>query len=103
MSMETDRELVKIMDDLLCRKWTLRLLVVLNENPHIRFNQIKEKLDGISGRTLSKRLKKLEKAGIVERKSYDEIPPKVEYFLSEKGEELIDNFEGVMRWGKQWL
>ena len=66
-------------------KWTVLILRELTESGVCRFGQIEKKLDGISPRTLSLRLASLEEAGVIERKVYPEVPPRVEYKLSTYG------------------
>ena len=57
---------------------------------------------GISPRTLSLRLRALEEEGIVERGTYPEVPPRVEYALTEKGRALVPLIEGMRSYGKNW-
>ena len=68
-----------------------------------RFNQLERSLDGISPKTLSERLRYLEEEGIVLRQTFAEVPPRVEYSLSERGHDLIDVIECMRCYGKQWL
>lgn len=66
-------------------KWTVEMIVVLSQSRAVRFNAIREALPGISGRTLSQRLKDLEDQGLVARTLYDERPVRIEYSLTKKG------------------
>jgi len=66
-------------------KWTVELIVVLAQSRAHRFNELREQLPGISGRTLSQRLKDLEEQGLVERTVHDERPVRIEYALTKKG------------------
>lgn len=66
-------------------KWTVEVIVVLSQARSLRFNEIKEQLAGISGRTLSQRLKELEEQGLVARTVHDERPVRIEYALTRKG------------------
>lgn len=66
-------------------KWTVELILVLSQARALRFNEIREQLPGISGRTLSQRLKDLEEQGLVARRLYDERPVRIEYALTRKG------------------
>ena len=70
--------------DIISGKWTLLILRDLSKGIN-RFSALERSLAGISPKTLSERLKALEKAGIVTRKSYAEVPPRVEYTLTEHG------------------
>lgn len=78
---------------LLGKRWVLLILKELNEK-NKRFNELGESLK-ISSRTLSKRLKEMEKIKIVGKKSFMEIPPRTEYSLTEAGRELIKNFRNL--------
>ena len=68
-----------------------------------RFCELERSLEGISPRTLSLRLRALEEAGIVERHTFAEVPPRVEYALTDKGRALIPVIEEMRSYGKQWL
>jgi DNA-binding HxlR family transcriptional regulator len=68
-----------------------------------RFNVLISTIDGITNSTLSDRLKNLVEAGIVERKQYESIPPKVEYSLTEKGRGLKALLDEIERFGKEWM
>lgn len=83
------------------KKWTLMILRVLQDNENIRFNGFTEELDGISPKTLSERLKEFQEYGIVEKETYDEVPPRTEYSLTDKGEELIECFRCMDRWAEE--
>jgi DNA-binding HxlR family transcriptional regulator len=68
-----------------------------------RFCELERSLEGISPRTLSLRLRALEEEGIVERRTFPEVPPRVEYALTEKGAALLPLVEDMRRYGKRWL
>ncbi|GAC1519915.1 MAG: hypothetical protein NVS2B6_02930 [Thermoleophilaceae bacterium] len=68
-----------------------------------RFCELERSLAGISPRTLSLRLRALEQEGIVERNTHAEVPPRVEYALTEKGEALLPLIEDMRRFGYEWL
>lgn len=70
------------------RKWVVELMFVLSRKGTLRFNELKASLDGISSRTLSKRLTELTEQGLVERTLYDEMPVRVEYELTDKGDDV---------------
>jgi DNA-binding HxlR family transcriptional regulator len=88
--------------DIVCGKWTLLLVRDLSEG-RSRFCELERSLAGISPRTLSLRLRALEEEGIVERQTYAEVPPRVEYSLTAKGRALIPIIEGMRDYGEQWL
>ena len=68
-----------------------------------RFCELERSLSGISPRTLSLRLRALEEQGIVERNTYPEVPPRVEYSLTPKGEALVPLIEDMRRYGREYL
>lgn len=86
----------------LSKKWTLIILNELSINGKKRFNELLENAEGVSARTLSKRLKELEKAGIITKKSFKEIPPRVEYALTSAGKDLIKCFRYLNKWSVKW-
>lgn len=80
-------EMLRIVESLqvFFNKWTVELIVVLAQGSVLRFNEIRDQLPGISGRTLSQRLKELEEQGLVARTIHDERPVRIEYSLTKKG------------------
>jgi DNA-binding HxlR family transcriptional regulator len=88
--------------DIVCGKWTLLLIRDLAEG-HTRFCELERSLSGISPRTLSLRLRALEEEGIVARQTYPEVPPRVEYALTEKGRALLPIIEDMREYGTAWL
>ena len=88
--------------EVVCGKWTLLVIRDLAEGSS-RFCELERSLEGISPRTLSLRLRALEEEGIVERHTFPEVPPRVEYALTEKGEALVPLVEDMRRYGARWL
>ena len=88
--------------NVLSKKWTLMILRQLNNNGKKRFNELLTSTGNISPRTLSKRMKELEKGGLVVKKQFNEMPPRVEYNLSESGKELIGCFKYLDDWVGKW-
>ena len=88
--------------EIVCGKWTLLVIRDLAEG-RSRFCELERSLQGISPRTLSLRLRALEEAGIVRRQTYPEVPPRVEYALTEKGRALVPLIEDMRTYGRQWL
>jgi DNA-binding HxlR family transcriptional regulator len=88
--------------EVVCGKWTLLVIRDLAEGSS-RFCELERSLEGISPRTLSLRLRALVEEGIVERHTFPEVPPRVEYALTEKGEALVPLIEDMRRYGKRWL
>lgn len=85
------------------KRGTLEILIPLccTTEP-VRYKQFRQALKGISSRTLATRLKELEKSGVLERLSYNEIPPRVEYKLTSKGQELVESMIDLLQWMKKW-
>jgi DNA-binding HxlR family transcriptional regulator len=83
-------------------KWTLLILRDLSEGLN-RFSVLERSLVGISPKTLSERLKSLEKAGVITRTSYAEVPPRVEYALTDRGMDLIPLIDHMRDYGTKWL
>jgi DNA-binding HxlR family transcriptional regulator len=88
--------------EVVCGKWTLLVIRDLADGAS-RFCELERSLEGISPRTLSLRLRALEEDGIVARHTFPEVPPRVEYALTEKGEALVPLIEDMRRYGKRWL
>ena len=79
-------------------KWDSRVICVLNEKKVLRYSEIRKEMGNITDAVLSSTLKKLITNGLIQRKSYDEIPPKVEYSLTEKGESVVPILQSICRW-----
>ncbi|HEV2769006.1 MAG TPA: helix-turn-helix domain-containing protein [Solirubrobacteraceae bacterium] len=88
--------------DIVCGKWTLLLVRDLAEG-RSRFCELERSLSGISPRTLSLRLRALEEEGIVARETFPEVPPRVEYALTDKGRALLPIIDGMRAYGERWL
>ena len=79
-------------------KWSTLVLLLLNEAPVMRFNQLHKAINGISQKMLDVTLKSLEGDGLITRKQYAEIPPRVEYKLSTRGASLLPHIEILVQW-----
>lgn len=88
--------------EIVCGKWTLLVIRDLADG-RSRFCELERSLRGISPRTLSLRLRALEEEGIVERHTYPEVPPRVEYALTDKGRALLPLIEDMRAYGREWL
>lgn len=82
-------------------KYKMTILYVLAEFGVVRFNEMKKYIDEISYKTLSSTLKELEADKLVHREEYPQIPPKVEYSLTERGKSLIPILETMCDWGEE--
>ncbi len=88
--------------DLIGNKWTPLIIRDLVKGEK-RFSELERSLRGVSPKTLSERLKKLEDASVVTRTCYAEVPPRVEYTLTEKGFALLPVIESMRTYGTEWL
>jgi DNA-binding HxlR family transcriptional regulator len=88
--------------EIISGKWTLLLIRDLADG-RSRFCELERSLEGISPRTLSLRLRALEAEGVVERRTYPEVPPRVEYRLTAKGRALVPLIEQMRTYGREWL
>jgi DNA-binding HxlR family transcriptional regulator len=88
--------------EIVCGKWTLLVIRDLADG-RSRFCELERSLAGISPRTLSLRLRALEEEGIVARQTYPEVPPRVEYGLTDKGRALVPLIEDMRTYGREWL
>lgn len=88
--------------EIISGKWTLLIIRDLAASSY-RFCELERSLDGISPRTLSLRLRALEEQGIVERRTYPEVPPRVEYALTDKGKALVPLIEDMRSYGTRWV
>ena len=88
--------------EIVCGKWTLLVIRDLAEG-RSRFCELERSLQGISPRTLSLRLRALEEEGIVERQTFPEVPPRVEYALTDKGLALVPLIDDMRVYGSRWL
>lgn len=79
-------------------KWKPRIICVLNANEKLRYSAIRKEMVNITDAVLAATLKELIEEGIVNRKSYDEIPPHVEYSLTEKGKSVVPILQSICEW-----
>lgn len=92
--------------NVLCRlgdKWSMLVLITLNSNGTMRFSDIHKTIEDISQRMLTVTLRTLESDGLVERKVYAEVPPRVEYYLTATGGTLIPHIEGLVGWALEHM
>ena len=88
--------------DLISGKWSMWILWTLQDNP-LRFGEIRNKIPGITEKMLIQQLKKFETYNIVTRKAYLQVPPKVEYSLTEHGRSLKPIMSLIKQWGDEHL
>lgn len=82
-------------------KWKSIILYYLMVDGPIRFNELQRKVNGITQRMLTKQLKDLQMYGLVHREAYPEVPPRVEYSLTEKGKTLSPILKSLRKWGEE--
>lgn len=82
-------------------KWNLPILALLSGGGPVRYNELKRRLNGITGTTLTNCLKELIDYGIIHREQYHEVPPRVEYSLTPSGQELVPLIEDIVAWGSR--
>ena len=84
-------------------KWSLLVLVTLDANGTMRFNQIHKTIDDISQRMLAVTLRTLETDGLIGRHVYADVPPRVEYYLTDTGRSLIPHIQGLVDWALEYM
>ena len=84
-------------------KWHIRIIFELTKVDAIRFGDLKRRIGGITNTMLANTLKELEQDGIVLREQFNEIPPHVEYALSESGKDMYRIFYEMALWGSKYL
>jgi DNA-binding HxlR family transcriptional regulator len=80
------------------KKWAILVISIIGYHEKIRFNDIMQYLNGISPRTLSDVLKDLQEENLISREAFSEIPPRVEYSLTDDGEKLCDAVLPLIQW-----
>ena len=85
--------------EILNGKWRLQIIYELCQHPYCRFGELKRAVPNITTTMLTTTLRDLESLGIVSRKQFNEIPPHVEYSLTDKGKNLSPIFSEMERWG----
>ena len=87
--------------DVIGEKWTLLILRDLTRNPSRRFQDLLDSLHGCAPNTLSARLSSLEERGLIERRQYEQHPPRMEYVLTAKGREMRPVLKALKAWGEK--
>lgn len=88
--------------DLFGGKWSIRILYELIRSDTLRFGELKKAIPKITNTMLSSVLKDLEKNGFVERIQYNEIPPHVEYKMTDEGKDLLPVFFELIKWSEKY-
>ncbi|WP_415951844.1 winged helix-turn-helix transcriptional regulator [Streptomyces sp. KLOTTS4A1] len=82
-------------------KWKVLILWALHEHPCRRFGELRRLVPGVTEKVLASHLREMEADGVVHRVSYDEVPPRVEYTLTEAGERLNEALQPLAAWGRE--
>jgi DNA-binding HxlR family transcriptional regulator len=89
--------------ELITKRGTIEMLIPLCcSTDAVRYKEFRQIMKGFSSKTLARRLKELENGGILERQAYNEIPPRVEYRLTSKGQELVESIINLLQWMRKW-
>ena len=84
-------------------KWKILIIWYISAYEKQRFNELQRRLDGITQATLTKQLRELETDGVVSRKVYPEVPPKVEYTLTDLGKSFVPILKDMQKWSEENL
>lgn len=89
--------------NIITKRGTLEILIPLccSTDP-VRYLTFKNSMKGFSSKTLTTRLREMEKSGILNRQYFNEIPPRVEYRLTTKGQELVESIINLLQWMRKW-
>ncbi len=93
---------VELVIDLISGKWKLLILRELMKGTK-RFSELHRSIPGITQKMLTRQLRDLERCGLVRRKVYPQVPPKVEYSLTDLGRSLEEIFDAMHRWGLKYI
>ena len=85
----------------ICDKWSLLVLYTLQQTPVMRFNELRRSIPDISQKMLTTTLRTLEEDGFVRRKVYAEVPPRVEYSLTDRALSLLPYIDSLIAWAKE--
>lgn len=87
--------------DLIAHKWAVQIIYYLHKQGVVRFRQLHRLVSPITQKELTKRLRELEQAGLISRTVYAEVPPRVEYQLTELGKTLVQPLTALVQWAEQ--
>jgi len=83
------------------KKWAILIISILGYHDRLRFNDLMNNLGGISPKSLTDLLKELQKEGLIQREAFSEIPPRVEYFLTDDGKQLCEAIVPLIQWAEK--
>lgn len=84
------------------KSWNIMIIGTIGNHHKLRFNELMDKLGKISPKTLASRLKELKDTGLIDRHAFAEIPPRVEYNLTTRGNELYEHLIPIMKWAQNF-
>ena len=87
--------------NIIAKKWAILVISIIGHHERIRFNDIMQRLDGISPKTLADVLNNLRKENLIHRESFSEIPPRVEYSLTDDGRKLCEAVRPLIQWAEE--
>jgi DNA-binding HxlR family transcriptional regulator len=83
------------------KKWAILIISILGHHERLRFSDLMSTLEGISPKSLTDLLKELQKEGLIQREAFSEIPPRVEYFLTDDGKQLCEAVIPLIQWAEK--
>jgi len=86
--------------DYISKKWTMSIIITIGNFGSLRFNDLLKRIDRATAKILSHRLKELEEENLIMRKSFNEVPPRVEYSLTKKGQKLMESLLPLIKWAE---
>jgi len=92
---------IESLSGFISKKWAMSIIITIGNFGTLRFNDLKDRLEKATAKILSERLKELGKEGIIKKRSFNEVPPRVEYSLTNKGEGLLKNLKPIIRWSEE--
>lgn len=97
----SDSDVIEYGLNVLSPRWTTAVLIELSRGS-IRTTHLLRALPGLSAKTLTERLRRLQELGMITRQTFNEVPPRVEYTLTDSGKRVLSLLEEVRKYGKQW-
>lgn len=86
---------------IISKKWAVQVISALGHHDRLRFNDLMNTLEGVSPKSLTDLLKELQKEDLIQREAFSEIPPRVEYFLTDDGKELCAAVIPLIKWAEK--
>jgi DNA-binding HxlR family transcriptional regulator len=87
--------------EFLSKKWAISIIITIGNFENLRFTDLKQRMDSATAKILSQRLRELEVEDIIKRDAYNEVPPRVEYTLTSKGNKLLKALTPLISWAEK--